>query len=429
MKIADIPTKFPIPFASSAGVGYITSIPELPSGMPGRASLTEGFPPYNFDPVASGGIPPWGADMNGLQNQITLWLQWATAGGYPVKYDATFQTDIGGYPQGAFLQSDTIGHYWISSVDDNLTNPNAAGAGWLEFPDILVQLQADNYDGSPGGVANLTLITLGRVPSSAAELEGVPIRYKAVGPNTVIDPKIRVNSMSPSWTVINSDGSALGIGQITTGMMVEGKFDGTNFQLTNPAPPAGSVGSKFVTGCIYMWPTETAPAGTLECAGQTLLIASYPGLYGVLGTIYGGDGISDFKLPDYRGEFIRGWDHGRGLDPNAATRTDRGDGTGGDRNGTNQLGAAGPIALSGASIAIINPFLWTDAFSPEPNKPLYQEQVGGAGLGDAVYTPKVTPSPETTRTEEIRGTTNIVGNSDATETRPVNIYTMYVIGL
>lgn len=43
-----------------------------------------------------------------------------------------------------------------------------------------------------------------------------------------------------------------------------------------------------------------------------------------------------FLLPDDRGRFIRAWDNGAGVDPDAASRTDRGDGTTGDNVGTLQ---------------------------------------------------------------------------------------------
>jgi phage-related tail fiber protein len=65
----------------------------------------------------------------------------------------------------------------------------------------------------------------------------------------------------------------------------------------------------------------------------------------VLGTIYGetdgagGVGSTHFRLPDLRGNFPRGWDHGAGVDPDAASRTDRGDGTGGDNIGSKQAEA------------------------------------------------------------------------------------------
>jgi len=43
-----------------------------------------------------------------------------------------------------------------------------------------------------------------------------------------------------------------------------------------------------------------------------------------------------WKMPDWRGSFMRAWDDGRGLDPDSATRTNRGDGTVGDNVGTFQ---------------------------------------------------------------------------------------------
>ena len=45
---------------------------------------------------------------------------------------------------------------------------------------------------------------------------------------------------------------------------------------------------------------------------------------------------SDLKVPDFRGEFLRGWDNGRSVDPDKASRTDRGDGTTGDVVGSKQ---------------------------------------------------------------------------------------------
>ena len=97
----------------------------------------------------------------------------------------------------------------------------------------------------------------------------------------------------------------------------------------------GSSGA--ITGFIIMWPLATAPSGYLECDGSIISRTTYSALFAVLGTTYGvGDGTTTFKLPDYRGRFMRGWDHGAGVDPDKAARTDRGDGTTGDAVGTKQ---------------------------------------------------------------------------------------------
>eukprot|EP00300_Choanocystis_sp_HF-7_P015321 c19012_g1_i1.p1 GENE.c19012_g1_i1~~c19012_g1_i1.p1 ORF type:complete len:409 (-),score=64.03 c19012_g1_i1:167-1393(-) len=95
--------------------------------------------------------------------------------------------------------------------------------------------------------------------------------------------------------------------------------------------------SSGVVGEILSWPTETVPEGFLECNGQTLSCDEYPELFLVLQTTYGtGNQTDSFKIPDFRGYFLRGWDHGAGVDPEAAARKNRGDGTIGDRVGTRQ---------------------------------------------------------------------------------------------
>jgi len=83
---------------------------------------------------------------------------------------------------------------------------------------------------------------------------------------------------------------------------------------------------------------EVAPAGWLECDGSAISRTSYAALFTAIGTVHGvGDGSTTFNLPDYRGQFLRGWDNGAGTDPDAASRTDAGDGsTTGDNVGTKQ---------------------------------------------------------------------------------------------
>jgi len=72
------------------------------------------------------------------------------------------------------------------------------------------------------------------------------------------------------------------------------------------APPVGSV---------IMHAASTAPSGWLECDGSTVNRSTYPDLFNVIGSTFGaGDGSTTFGLPDLRGEFVRGWDNGRGVD-------------------------------------------------------------------------------------------------------------------
>lgn len=131
---ASIPVKVPIPWGTSAPGGQITTPIPQPSQQgiaPGRASWTDGFPPLTFSPIAAGGIPPSGADFNGVFNQMSQWIRWYNAGA-PIFHDPTFQTAIGGYPKGAIVAHATdVGCYWISEGNNNVSTPGQAGATWL----------------------------------------------------------------------------------------------------------------------------------------------------------------------------------------------------------------------------------------------------------------------------------------------------------
>ncbi|HDD9685655.1 TPA: phage tail protein [Escherichia coli] len=64
-------------------------------------------------------------------------------------------------------------------------------------------------------------------------------------------------------------------------------------------------GSALPVGVPVPWPLETPPTGWLKCNGAAFSSEMYPKLAKAYPTN---------KLPDLRGEFIRGWDDGRGVD-------------------------------------------------------------------------------------------------------------------
>jgi len=68
-------------------------------------------------------------------------------------------------------------------------------------------------------------------------------------------------------------------------------------------------------GTVVYHAVSSVPAGYLKANGAAVSRSTYADLFAVLGTGYGsGDGSTTFNLPDLRGEFIRGWDDGRGVD-------------------------------------------------------------------------------------------------------------------
>lgn len=76
--------------------------------------------------------------------------------------------------------------------------------------------------------------------------------------------------------------------------------------------------SVFPTGGIMMFPSASIPSGWLECNGEVLSINNYTNLYNIVGqnykTLSTFNTNNSFQIPDLRGEFIRGWDHGKGVD-------------------------------------------------------------------------------------------------------------------
>lgn len=141
--------------------------------------------------------------------------------------------------------------------------------------------------------------------------------------------------------------SNLGLGSILNPFIGDAGSGGGNGLV--PAPSAGddykylkgdgSWASGYRIGEIVIWPLATAPAGTLICDGSAISRSTYAALFAVLGTTYGvGDNSTTFNIPDYRGEFLRGWSNASSNDPDKTSRTDRGDGTTGNNIGTKQAG-------------------------------------------------------------------------------------------
>lgn len=74
-------------------------------------------------------------------------------------------------------------------------------------------------------------------------------------------------------------------------------------------------------GAVAVFAMSSAPTGWLKCNGAEVSRTAYAALDAVIGTTYGaytngagGAGTSHFRLPDLRGEFIRGFDDARGVD-------------------------------------------------------------------------------------------------------------------
>ena len=78
---------------------------------------------------------------------------------------------------------------------------------------------------------------------------------------------------------------------------------------------AGGAQGGVPSGAVFCMAVAIVPSGYLECNGAAVSRTGYAALFAVIGTQYGaGNGSSTFNLPDLRGEFVRGFDNGRGID-------------------------------------------------------------------------------------------------------------------
>jgi microcystin-dependent protein len=68
-----------------------------------------------------------------------------------------------------------------------------------------------------------------------------------------------------------------------------------------------------IMGTIKLFAGNFAPRGYFQCNGALLPISQYSALFSILGTMYGGDGVQTFALPDFRGRVPVGIGQGPGL--------------------------------------------------------------------------------------------------------------------
>lgn len=68
-------------------------------------------------------------------------------------------------------------------------------------------------------------------------------------------------------------------------------------------------------GAIFIFAGNFNPRGYMLCQGQLLSISQNTALFSILGTTYGGNGTTNFALPDLRGRVPIGQGQGPGLQP------------------------------------------------------------------------------------------------------------------
>ena len=188
----------------------------------------------------------------------------------------------------------------------------------------------------------------------------------------------------------------------------------SNLTLTLPAA-AGSSGQALTTdgsgalsfatiagvpvGAVFHFAASTAPTGFLKANGAAVSRTTFAALFAVTDITYGaGDGSTTFNLPDLRGEFIRGWDDGRGADASRVFGFPQADGFKSHTHNTQFVGT------NGAN----DPY--TNAYGS--GQPLEQNNIGGNTGGD---------NPQDISYFNFNIATGAASPAGGAETRPRNV--------
>lgn len=179
------------------------------------------------------------------------------------------------------------------------------------------------------GTVTSTMLA-GSIGNSKLTNSSVTIDGNTVSLGGSITPGFTSTSNSNVWTNFNVFRDTLfGITDNTDitkvlAFELSGLLTGTTVTLTVPADSGTIATQSHVTtqlailvpaGVVTYFATNTAPTGWIKANGAAVNRVTYAALFSAIGTTYGsGDGINTFNLPDLRGEFIRGWDDGRGID-------------------------------------------------------------------------------------------------------------------
>lgn len=180
-------------------------------------------------------------------------------------------------------------------------------------------------------------------------------------------------------------------------------------------------------GSITMFGGTSAPTGWLFCDGSSVNRVTYAALFTAIGTAYGTADGSSFNLPDFRGAFPRGVDNGKGLDPNAGSRSAAAaGGNTGDNVGSFQDDAyESHNHTSPAHTHTTNPHTHDTTWRTG------DIAIGGAGPNTLAHQEALSPNGATsTGTQSNNGTSGTavtINASGGSETRPVNLGVNFII--
>ena len=226
------------------------------------------------------------------------------------------------------------------------------------------------------------------------------------------------DSDSSNWVALQA-ASAIGSNVTFTLPSADGS-DGQMLKTNGSGTLSFTTVQGVPSGAVFCLAVSSVPADYLECNGDAVSRTTYAALFAVIGTTYGSTSGSNFRVPDLRGEFVRGWDHGRGVDSERSIATSQGSQFAQHKHSAGTLNVANK-SLTGTATDI------SETFQVGSTSGIFGKGANGTG--------PLTPSSADT---SVTGTLTINASHDHTftgstgsrggsESRPRNIAMMYII--
>ncbi|WP_419720944.1 phage tail protein [Pectobacterium carotovorum] len=207
----------------------------------------------------------------------------------------------------------------ISLTSDNIGALPAAGTAAAATKLATARkINGVAFDGTADISVDSEWSQIKNVPAASYDVAGVVVLSSSINSNSrtiaataqqlFTAHSIATNAQAKANAALPADGTAAAATKLATPRKINGvAFDGTT-DINLP--------SDFPVGAPVPYPSATPPAGWIKCNGQPFNKSAYP----QLATAYP-SGV----LPDLRGEFVRGWDDGRGVDAGRGLLSVQGD--------------------------------------------------------------------------------------------------------
>ena len=203
-----------------------------------------------------------------------------------------------------FVYTDNIVSGNVAPIADGLYNLGTTGTRWSQVN--AISLQGNLLTANLSSVSTLTSTNIlsSNLVSTRATVSNLTATNLTFNNLTDSIANIIINKIDADGTLSDDSDSNL-----ATQKAIKTYVDVIASSLQSAISGLNTV----PTGSVFYVVMSSAPAGYLVCDGSLQSTTTYPALFAAIGYSYGGAG-STFRLPDLRGEFIRGHDGGRGVD-------------------------------------------------------------------------------------------------------------------